>query len=919
MGILTKIAYKNLKQNKRRTLITVLGIILSAAMLCGLTSLVSSFQNYFYRDAKARNGGWHLSYEVTDQEEIKEILDDPEVKTVFSIEQKGYAKFDNKNTSKPYLFVVALNPNDLTAEKNQEMFPVYLKEGRLPQNENEIILPDHLLNRASEVLQIGQTLSLDIGQRYFIDGYDQNLPSGRLTQIDPLQMDETSLIEELSEVNEHKYTIVGFYSRSDLEPFAAPGYMAITNNDVAALNSNTKADVPGTFTTYFIELNDYKEVGNFIERHDNPLNYKTNSEMLRFLGFSLNDNVTSMLYGLSSIFYILIILASITLISNAFTISLTERVKQFGLLSSIGSSKKQLRKMIYTEALLISFLGLPLGILGGLGGIYITLRVIEDLFFSTIGIYESVGLELYISWPVLVITIALTLITVLISAYLPARKATSVTAIEAIKQSKDINAKPTKVGKLTRKLFGLSGFLATKYYKQSKAKYRSTIVSLALSIILFISASTFTSLAQDSTESMYSQISADFQYTIYPEDLEQEIDFAQIKQDISKIKGVKQVENSFYTTNVFTYDRSTLTNSAVEFFTEEPMYSDSEIEEDVYFSYFQIYYLEDENFRELLETVGLSEAKYQELSETAYYPIVYNKNMYFLNSGNFKEIELFKNNQVINLLKFKEIPNYRMGYLDSEDLNNVKIIYFDLDNDNEKVLDYAEAVISAEEIKLEYFVDELPSNLFDYSFHTKLIFPVSLREKLSSPNFPIQGSFFIDTFEANHYAAVDEISDYNIANSLNGDFNDYYEMQTLNQNMTDIIDIFTYGFIILISLIALTNVLNTITTNINLRARDFSMLRSIGLSEKDFRKMTLFECILYGSRSVLFGLPIALIFSILIQKSFSNMFDKSLFIPWIPIIIAIIVIFIFVYITMLIAMNKVKQANIIETMKRDIT
>jgi putative ABC transport system permease protein len=126
----------------------------------------------------------------------------------------------------------------------------------------------------------------------------------------------------------------------------------------------------------------------------------------------------------------------------------------------------------------------------------------------------------------------------------------------------------------------------------------------------------------------------------------------------------------------------------------------------------------------------------------------------------------------------------------------------------------------------------------------------------------------------------------------------------------------------MISLIAIANVFNTISTNIRLRRRELAMLRSIGMSERAFNKMMVFECIFYGMRALLLGLPIAGIISWLIYKGFvmAERTENFKFVfPFSSMAISAFSVLFIVFITMLYAIRRIKKENIIDALRNDMT
>ena len=142
------------------------------------------------------------------------------------------------------------------------------------------------------------------------------------------------------------------------------------------------------------------------------------------------------------------------------------------------------------------------------------------------------------------------------------------------------------------------------------------------------------------------------------------------------------------------------------------------------------------------------------------------------------------------------------------------------------------------------------------------------------------------------------------------------EMQLVN-NLKLVIQIFLYGFIALMSAIGISNVFNTISTNINLRRREFANLKSIGMTDKQFRKMLDLECIFYGTKALLFGIPIGVLICYLLNLGFGNMFEFIFRIPWLSIVICIIAIYTIVFVTMIYSTKKVRKENIIDVIRND--
>lgn len=308
--------------------------------------------------------------------------------------------------------------------------------------------------------KLGDTVTLDVG--------DRTLDGRRLGQDTPVYTydSETQVEimsgERLENTEPRTYTVVGIYERPTFEDYSAPGYTALTAAD-------TKSADQSLIHCYF-KLHKPAGVYDFMREmgYTQEYRYAYNTKVLLYSGTAPFDSFLTAFYSLAAIIIALIVFGSVSLIYNAFSISVSERTRQFGLLSSVGATRKQLRRMVLFEALAVSIVGIPLGILVGIGGIGITLLLIGDKFFSIVRV--DIPMRLCVSWQAVVIAAVIALVTVLISAWIPSKRATRVSAVEAIRQSMDIkvSGRPVRTSKLAYKLFGLPGVLAGKHYKRNR-------------------------------------------------------------------------------------------------------------------------------------------------------------------------------------------------------------------------------------------------------------------------------------------------------------------------------------------------------------------------------------------------------------------------------------------------------------------
>ncbi|HHU54080.1 MAG TPA: ABC transporter permease [Clostridiaceae bacterium] len=922
MSIFSKLSFRNMKQNRSRTIITIIGVILATAMISGLTSLIASIQGYLAKNEIAQRGSWEIRYERADPEQAAPILKSSDVKKYVSSQEIGYAKIESENPYKPYLYVMGIS-SDYT-----DIVPIYLTEGKMPSEPNEIIIPQHLLDSRIEKFKIGDQLNLEVGKRFSLSqrlddiGYENTELSDysqELLQDDPYYLDEENPTEELRDTESKTYTITGFFKRYGLENYSAPGYTAIT-----VIDQTSDANL----NSYYLEFYNPKQVFEFQKEYPIEGISQVHNELLRYYGLSENDNFNATLLTLSIIFLVMIIISSIILINNAFTISLAERTKQFGLLSSIGASKKQLRRTVLTEAMMISLIGIPLGILSGLLGIKITLTVvsslIKDMITSTV--VTDISLELIISSKAIIASVLLALFTVLISAWIPAKRASRITVMDAIRQTQDIVAKPVNVSKATYKLFGLPAYIAAKYFKRNRKKYRSTIISLSLSILLFISAYTFTSMMTDSFENIYTTAVSDLEYYYRPEVESDSEVIDQLNTMYGRIKDLDHVTSVNYTASLwqdYLINKENLTAEYIErtiqgLGTYNCVHKIRDDQQDKFMLSINTVFVENSVFAEMLTEFNVDYNEY--LNSERLSPIIRN-NVFFKDEEARKYItyDVFKTEKKSNieLVNLQITPDEYLGEVIYEENSVADSVFVFRNNveDTAQEVPLSEAITTRQTIGLEYFADEIPDFLDNRSDVT-LIFPISKMADLAIDLSSFSCSYHINS--DNHQLTENALAQYNAELANQGDYVNYVAYRQNNKNLVTIVNIFCYGFIALISLIALTNVFNTITTNINLRTRDFAMLKSVGMSNKGIRKMMIYECLLYGTRSLLWGLPLSLGVSYLIYRGINRSVEQAYAIPWIAIAIVCISVFLFVAVSMIYALRQFNKKNILESLKNEI-
>lgn len=890
MNVFHKVTLASLKKNPVRTTVTIIGIMLSAAMICAVTTSVSSLRNFALENTVYREGSWHGAALTADGNLLERVQNSDRVKRTVYGQQLGYAEAEGcKNEYKPYLYVLGVS------EGFEEVLPIHLTAGEMPDASNEILLPMHLAENGGVSYKIGDVITLALGYR--IDGgyrLYQNNPLSYLT-VPGEEAGETDVkrTEALEIREERTYLVVGFYERPQFEEYTAPGYTALTAADKTA-GDGMEYDI-------YFEMKDPGDVYSFMAEAD--ISGIRNTDVLTLMGAFRYASFYQVLWSLAVIIIGLILFGSVALIYNAFSISVSERTKQFGLLSSLGATKKQLRKMVFFEALAVSAVGIPLGILAGIGGIGVTLMVIGNRFTILYG--SDIPMRLSVSPTAVIVAILVALITVLISAWIPSKRAMKVSAVEAIRQNKEIKARKrdVKTPKIVYKIFGLPGMLANKYYKRNRRKYRATVVSLFMSIVLFVSASAFTQYLTDAATGGLETRNFDISFTLTEEGLYGN-DPQEVLKDVQTCEGVSAGMYS-----VFSRTRGTAEIEAYSDWFRGMIGDATEWEEDLYECY-----LPDQEFRRILKENGLKEGDYFDRSA----PLalfwdgmqVFNKDserfekIYYLSDGNL--------NFTVKAVRRMEGYEYD-GYEYDE---NDEIVYRYVGKDNTELRlkedEALETIVLRGGARL---TGERPYYLPSEAFLA--VYPLSMRDAVHVES-EVSRNYRFYLQAKDHAVAFENVKKALVAKGMTTNTaHDYAEAEEEDRNIITIVTVFSYGFIVLISLIAAANVFNTISTNIALRRREFAMLKSVGMTAGGLNRMMNFECILYGTKALLLGLPVSVGITFLIYLSVNQGFETAFRLPWDAIGIAVASVFAVVFATMMYAMSKIKKDNPIDALKNE--
>lgn len=847
MNILNKISIRNLKLNKKRTISTIIGIILSTALICAVATMATSFQHTLMQNAINETGYYHLKlYNVTD-ENIKTLKNNRNIKNIFTIKEVGYGKLENgKNEDKPYLKLYSMD-NKIFNELKFNLI-----EGRFPNNNNEIIISNHIATNGKVNYKVGDKIKLDID-------------------------------EQLTDTKQYEFTITGIIERPNysFEIFSDPGYTIISTNindgiEDAFISLKNPKEYK-TSMANILGVSNYNDLFKDIEITDgaentNPqdsapkLNYEkfdVNEELLRWEVFAFSDDTVLMLYQVIAVVIFIIMFTSIFCIRNSFAIAITEKMKMYGMLASVGTTRKQIKRNVISETLILGLIGIPLGILSGIVAVIVLIKIVNliagDIMFGNVN-----GIIFKVSIYPIILAIVLSIITIYLSALSSAKKASKVSPIDLLRNSNEIklNSKKLKVPFWVSKIFGTGGILAYKNLKRSKKKYRTTVVSLAVSIFVFISMSSFIANMFDVTGNYYK----DYDYNI-------SIGCGGRPQDeIDKISKLKYIDESYW---LYESEQYLKINDLSKINNVEGI----ELEEDEYY---------DEN---LVEYVPTGEGKVSKLQILALDNNSWNKYMKKIGANSEK-------------LKDKGVLCDDYLYYEKSGKGITQRIYkYSVGDTITGKLDNKETSFNVGAI-----TDIRPYGI-EKSYYDGGYFIVDL-DYYKDMNFKLR---YISIQSSNPDGFVDELKSINITS---GYFN-ISEQAKEEKSMVLIIKIFLYGFITVITLIGVTNIFNTITSNMELRQKEFAMLKSVGMTKREFNRMINLETIFYSTKALIYGIALGMIGTFALYKAFSVKFESGMYIPVKPILISVIAVFILVFIIMRYSISKINKQNTIETIRNE--
>lgn len=458
MNILRVLAWKNLKRNKKRTIATMSGIIISVALISFILTLISSFQSSMLETTKRIRGNYHIYiHQTTTRNAMKFNQMQDKIEKVGISQTIGAADYKTQLYAKQGIII---DGYDEVSLKNRD---INLIDGRLPQNEKEIIISNYLVNNMNEPIKIGDKLTFEVQKvklSISSDGMQEMLePDG---------------IEKIT------YTITGIMKQTRKEIGSSNAYIAITK--LEKMTEVRPCEVSILLKNSQEESVFYQELRNSSVKDQ----LSENPELLLWQGATNEMNEKSQLELITVIAILIVVAITIVLIRNSFQISISERMKEFGTLISIGTTSKQIRKIVLLEGLIYAIISIPIGLVLGIGVVFLSTNGLGNVLEEVFG--NGWIMQFSMNGMSILITVVLTILSIFISCIKPIKEARKASPIENIRQNAEIaiKDKDVKISKWKSKMLGIEGEIAYKNIKRNKRKYRSTTISISIIMILVI-------------------------------------------------------------------------------------------------------------------------------------------------------------------------------------------------------------------------------------------------------------------------------------------------------------------------------------------------------------------------------------------------------------------------------------------------
>jgi putative ABC transport system permease protein len=868
-----------------------MGIVLSVTLITAVGTLAMSLRDKMIRETKQEYGDYHVSFNGISGNIASKIRNNFEVLSCGIISRENFAII-NKTSEKemteniwaaPYRYL-----NIKGYDKNAlDMLKVEVKYGRLPQSSSEIALDQWISEYMENKPEIGSKIKFTVGKRI-------DTESGKEIAVNTLGDVNWSAKEKFETEGEKEYTVVGFLENKGIFQSDAFIAKAVTFDDFKSLKDNKRyflylqmksmnnIESKAEKIAASINISDIKSENS--GKLDDPnfgtsdFNIQYNNSLLSLYGKSIYKGINSSML-LAFIFVVaLIIICTIAIIYNSFNISVLERISQYGTLRCIGASADQIRKIVYKEAFFLSVIGIPIGLILG--------TIVMKFIFYIIG-FLSLGafydIRMVISPIVIILSGVLGVFTVFISALGPANQAGKVSPLEAVKNSgstKVEKIKKIKKSLFIKRIFGIEGQFANRNIRRNKVRYRITLFSMIISIVLYIVTSGImgyafkTGLADAGKSYTYHLYN---NYALYDYELTKGIDKS-VYTNIKKLNAVEKAYPLYNSDSTILLPMEKINPKYYElrkgiFVVKEG--NDFRVGGNSFVSY------GDEGLEELKENLKAGTTDKNVLNKENGIVLVNTAKVY---GENGKSTVL-------------DVTNYKVG-------------------DEIEISSRAKGKNGYKKVKIVGIVDKsiLTDKYNDNAGMIMLTTPEVFKDITGSDTI---SHIFIQAKEGiSHTEIIEYFKELQRSNAAYG-YIDNEKAAKENKDTKTILSILLYGFIFVVVFIGCLNISNTISTNLILRIKEFAVLKAIGMTQQAIKKMILLEGLLYGLMSAIYGTIIGTIIYYLVFKLLAGVSEIAWTMPWKDIIVVTAGSVLITFIWSLLSMRKINLGIIAEDLRRD--
>ncbi len=955
MKAMTSFTVKSLRDSAARTAVTIAGVALAAALLVAVLSSYVSATDYLLRNEATANGTWMSQVVLPDDEKTREEIalaeDATDVETLATLQDVGFAGLSNEQRVTLGIYLPILTGTGSI----EELCGVRVAEGRLPQNAAEIMLPSTW--QRGSTIALGDTITLDVGTRravlapgeqgsmsggsFAIGDYDPEFePKGysiedgsalnsTMGYLDS-EADEGKFDEELTDVTERSYTVVGFAATDNWTLMTGAGPAALT------ADASATGDIQA-----FLELSGISTVKQVRERTAElfpDADVQTHINLLRYMGISDHGSIWQTFFYLVAILAVIIIAACVSLIYNAFAISVNERMRQFGLLASIGASKRQLRRSVLLEGGIIAIIGIPIGIAVGLGACAGIFAWLGTSIASILGGQWS-SFYLIVDWRVVLFAMALTALTVLVSVWIPALRAARVSPIDALRQSstiklsnraqrasrqRDVRLAPWKHRGIAGSVFGIGGQLASVNHRRNASKGRAASVSLALAIILLMTAGSLSTQLDMFTKVAGNLSDADVSMTVSMDPTDERTATSSVIEatgtdayvQACAVENVTPLGWGFVAAHTGLVP-PTMAGSALSNAVTPSSLVDGDVPTPLY-----IAYLPADEFAAYAKDNGI------ELPEGGDTPVAIGVRDGYSNTGTmYSYDELFARTGTLDIVTG----------IKGDDTAMASIMVTDTTDDGRQTLEfmrweknggYTDQKLAPDQlvrtpVQIVGLADKRPACATSSS-------GAMIVASLESANvLPLIGAtdnlYFSAAFDTTDgEAAVKALSPLSTVFEDAG-YKVYYNQVTdhkaQEQSMTmmvTVVNLFCFLFSFILTLIALANVFNTMTNGLILRKREFAVMESIGMGACQFRSMIGCECIGYGLRGLIPGIIVSFGVSYLLYMALGvSMRGLPYTPPWMYLVLGCGLVIVVMAASVLYGLHRCRKGDIVDALRME--